>query len=262
MTAAELLVRELRRAARLRDRQHAAGRRDLDRIGAVLVALANGLAAAVGAAADRIEARVVAGEERAEGVGRVRVAAAGADRAAGGEDARPRDLARLDGTPERNRHVPLVAEVAHGREARHERALREHRGVVGPVRLALLEAVELARAAVLGGQVHVHVHETRHHGGLREVHDLVAGARRPEAALDPLDAVALDDDRHALAGCAAHAIDQAAGVDQRRRGRDARGQERGQGRKADCNAHRKTSGWTTGFLAGSRSRRRAARRRR
>ncbi len=105
----QLLVGELRGGARLRDRQHAAGRRDLDRVRAVLVALAHRLAAAVGAVADGVQARVLAVQERTPGVAGIRMSAAGPDRAAGGEDARAPHLALLDRAPERDRHAELVA---------------------------------------------------------------------------------------------------------------------------------------------------------
>ena len=160
------------------------------------------------------------------------MAAPRADRAARREDARPLDLARGNRAPERDRDVPLVAEVAHGREARHQRALGIDDRIVGVVRLAILEVVELARAALFAGQVHVHVHEARQHGRAGQVHDFVAAAGSREAGVDGADVVAVHDDRDALARRVADAVDEAAGVDQRRRGRSRR-QERGQGRQAE-----------------------------
>ena len=255
----ELLVGELRRAARFRDRQHAACRRDLDRVRAVLVALAHRLAAAVRAIADGVVARVGAGQERTERIRRIRMPAPRADRPARGENSRALDLSLGHRAPERDRRVEAVAEVPHCREAGEQRALRVHDGVVGAVGFALLDAVQLARAAVLGGQVHVHVHESGQHGRSRQVDDFVSVAGGCEAAVDRTDSIAVHHDGHALPRSGAHPVDELSRVYQRRGRSHSHRAEHGQGRQPDCKSHHDLDVSLLICLERDRTRRRAVR---
>ena len=176
-------------------------------------------------------------------VGRVGMPAGGRDRLAGGEDARARHFAGVDGVAQCDAGTERVAEIAHGGEARHERALRVHRPIERDIRTVLAEGVAGAAAAVLAGQVDMHVHEARHQRRAAQIDDGVARTGRTEAGLDGDDPAAVDHEgtlgEHALG----HAIDDTAGVDQggrrRRQGREGCGHREHCNEQADARGHQR-----------------------
>ena len=222
---ADLFLGELRIEAVLRDREHTARGGDLDDIGSVLVPLADGLGRLLRTVDHALERpHLSAAQMLAPAVGRVGMPPGGRDRLAGGEDARARHFAGVDGVAQCDAGTERVAEIAYGGEARHERALRVHRPIERDIRTVLAEAVAGAAAAVLAGQVDMHVHQTRHQRRAAQVDDRIARIRRTVARLDGDDAAAVDHDgalgEHALGD----AIDDTPGVDQgsgrRRHGRE------------------------------------------
>ena len=114
---ADLLFGHLRIGAVLGDRQHAAGGGDLDGVGAVLVTLAHRLARVLDAVDDAFFGTRIGRKLARPAVGGIRMAAGAGDGLAGGDDARARHLAGIDGVAQRDRRAELVAEVAHRGEA-------------------------------------------------------------------------------------------------------------------------------------------------
>ena len=84
-----------------------------------------------------------------------------------------------------------------------------------------LEALELARPAVLARQMHVHVHETGHQGRLAQIDDRIPGSGLTVSGLDRHDLAALDDHGACRQRTITDPIDHATGVDECRRLCDA-----------------------------------------
>jgi len=132
---AQLLVVELRRLPALGDAEHAARDRDLDEVRAFLVVLAH-RTHRFGRTVDHVvfDART-RDQVRAPAVGEIAVTAGAGDDATGSEDARPDDLAGIDGVAQAEGDVEeKVAAIPHGGEARLERAVRVYDAVEGVVR--------------------------------------------------------------------------------------------------------------------------------
>ena len=219
---ADLVLGELRVQSALGDRQHAAGRGDLDQIGAVLVTLPHRLHR-LGRAVDHAfdGTRVGSPEVIRPAVGGVCVATRGRDRLACGKDAWTGNLAGVDRVAQRDAGAERVAEVTHRGEARLQGPLRIHRAVERDVRAILPEAVDLAAARILAGQVDVHVHEARHQGRAAQVDHGVALACPAVTRLDGQDAPGLDHDRPLGEGAVRDTIDQATRMNQGGGGRQS-----------------------------------------
>ena len=176
-------------------RQHAAGRDELDRGGAAADLLADGLP-------ERVDAVDLPREPDA-----VPVAARHGERAPSGDDPRPGEQAALHRAGELG--DAEAAEVADGRDARGEMALRVHRALdraEGSVELAPFRG-EVARA--VEAQMDVAVDQPgreRAAGAVDVVVGLLRGARRPRVRTDPADPVAVDE--HAVLGPDAASVEQ------------------------------------------------------
>ena len=150
----ELLVGVLLRAGAGAVRHHAAGRRDLDHLGAVADLVAHALRAprcTPLAMPSATLSGMIPGASRWNTV-RIEVAAVGRDGVAGRDDARTVVPALVDGALER--HVEQVAagldhqaEVAHGREAGEQRRAGVHRAAQRAVHGVVLHAVHRDRQA-------------------------------------------------------------------------------------------------------------------
>ena len=208
-------------------RQHAAGRGNLDKVGAVLAGLPHLLRAFDCAGAGKTAGdHVVDFGQEAAGIA---VPADNRDGAARGDDARAGHHALRRRAAQRLRDLCSArAQVAHRGEARfcrQPRVLgREHGVPFGRVdRRAPVIAARIAR------DMRVQVDQARHDRLAGQVHALRAVGRGAHAILDRDDASVGDGDRRGAGGAAIGIADHRAGVDHHRIGQRRAGQtgERG-----------------------------------
>ena len=120
----ELRYRELGVLPARPERQYASSTGQLDEIGTLLVALANRLERVFGAVDDAVFWCGVAHKLPLEAVGGVAMSAGGGEGLGRSEDPRPFDPAAANRVAERDGNVIAIADVAYGRKAGHQRALR------------------------------------------------------------------------------------------------------------------------------------------
>ncbi len=227
----DLVEGELLGAGRVAVAEHPAGGADLDHLGAVLVQLADHLAALVGAVDHRIPPLLHRGREE----GRVAVAAGRADGVGGGDDPRAHHIAGVDRLPEAHVVEVLGAHVAHRGEARLQGRLGVRRSDDRPEAVGELQPV-VAAVERRGRQVDVHVDQAGQQRHARQVHPLGAGREvRGALLLDGLDPPVGDQHRrlfHIFAG--GHVEQPVGGHDDRARLRSRR--QRPDGYRRDHNA--------------------------
>jgi hypothetical protein len=187
---AQLLVRVLLRADRTLEAHDTGGGADLDYLGAVLDLVPDGLEDLVLAIGDAMLGSDF--EHAGRATRHVAVSARDADRMPGRNDTRAVDVAALDRVLERDIGEPGRADVAHGREAAHQRQARvpdaEQRAIgVGPV-----DATRLPAFAQVRRQVRVRVDQAGHQCLPRQLDHV--GACRQRRRIDGLDAIAAHDD--------------------------------------------------------------------
>ena len=194
---------------------HAAGRGELDDVGALRDLLAGGATAVVGAVAQVGRARPPQlGDVPIRVVGGIRVPAGARDPRTRRHDRRPRDQTGGDGVAQRGDAVGIGAQVAHGGEAGFERTahvVHADQQVVLDVAVVRLEA--RAHLVVVVEDVHVRIDEAGQHELLPEIDQPGAGRRRDVAVTNRFDAAAAHDDGGRTARRLARTIEQRAGVD-------------------------------------------------
>ena len=123
----------------------------------------------------------------------------GRDRVSGDQNLGSGHVTSGDGIPQREHGVPARAEIAHGGEAGHERALRVHRGSQSGVRVGLSNEGRTATIPRLSGQMHVQVDEPRHHELVGKIDDgPVLAFERPHEAGTDVRNLAVTHDHSAL----------------------------------------------------------------
>jgi len=139
------------------------------------------------------------------------MAAGGAERDAGGEDARTVGEAAIDGITEPDVDPLGGADVAHGREAGQQRDARDGAGFKGLLGGRGAQVVIFGQIAVHAervGQMRVRVDQAGQQSGVAQIHDFRAGGRGP-AHLGDLPV--LNDDQAWRDGLVGSAVEQARG---------------------------------------------------
>ena len=230
---AHLVFGVLLHAGRVSQRQHAAGRADLDDIGAVFDHVANRIADFVDSIGDaRFDPAFVLEDLGLEAIGLVAVPAANAERDAGGDDPWSGNPAGVDGVAQRDVAEMRSAHDAYGRESGLERLLRVGRPQQRELARHLGESrvLPVAVAERPGRQVHVGVDEPGQHRGTRQIdHGGTGGDLHVRSHGG--NAIALHQDHRVLHGRCAGAVDERAGADSDSGGGGRRGRGSGGGRR-------------------------------
>jgi len=171
----EFVPEELLLGAGRRVAEHAAGRRQLDHVGAPLHLRAHGLAAGPDPVADPLQRPRQVEQARAVAERRVAVAPGRRDTLAGGEDTRPDDDPVADRAAQREDRVAARPQVAHRREPREQRAPRILDAEERAVRVTPLEPLQTDSRAVLRCNVRMRVDQARQHERVAQVDDLDFG---------------------------------------------------------------------------------------
>ena len=177
--------------------------------------------------------------------------------ARGDEEARPRDLAAVDGALDVHVgvHRPFGLEIAQRGEAvlqGEARVARRENRAVGDRLVQELRVVRLGGGIALQQEVRVRVDEARQHRHLREIDDLRVLRLRLHLGqrTDGADAVTVDEDADVGLYLVGAAVDEATGLDQgrlrprggRRLSREGRSGEDGGGESGDeCGAAHDTT---------------------
>ena len=159
----EFFVCELRVLAVLRDAQHATGCRDLYPVGTVLVSLTNRLSRIVSAVDNPLPGPRVALDVVRPAIGRVCVATGGANSLGSREYSWSRNVSLLDCLAQCDCDIECVAKITNNGKSGLERALRVHGRDDRIIRFVHCKSIEPAVFGDLAGQVHMHVHQSRHH---------------------------------------------------------------------------------------------------
>ena len=188
----QLLFGELLLETGRRVRQHAAGGRDLDEVGAFLDLLAHGAPAIIGAVADGRTGE--GGHDAGRIAVDVAVTAGDGNRRTGCAQARAGHGAARNGIAQAEDGIIRAADILHGREAGFQRLQRKGRAVEGDVHIRILEFLDPAFRPVLAGDVDMAVDQARQDVSFLEVDDGIL-LRRGEARRDGNDAAVFDEDR-------------------------------------------------------------------
>jgi hypothetical protein len=160
---AHLLVGELLRIARVADRQHAAGCRELDQVGAVLVLITHGFPRFVRAVDDPVLPGGRLPQVRPQAA-LVAMPARNADDRARRPHARARHDAVLDRALQRDVRAAVGAHVANRRESRLERPPRVHRRSHRIIERRHRRGANDRVALTLAGDVRMRVDQAGHDG--------------------------------------------------------------------------------------------------
>src|SRR5690606_36068736 len=202
---------DLQDADRIAGREHAAGRADLDDVGAVLDLVPDGGDRLVDAVGDALLDAAVRVAVRAVAVG-VAVSAGDAEGEAGRDDAWAGHEAVVDRVAQRDVGPLVGADVAHGGEPGEQRDARvldaDDRGVAGP----LVQPVVAVAAAGIAVQVGVRVDETGHHGVPGQV-DHLGAARDVHVRPHRRDAFTTHDDGRVLGDPPGGGVEKSARAD-------------------------------------------------
>ena len=220
-----LVIGEMRAQTAALLAQHAAGRGNLDDVGAVAAGLAH-----FGGALDRAGAGEAAGQQivdlRQE-AGHIAMPADDRERRPGGNDARAGNQAFIGAPAQRERGLPGGARLPHGGEAGlhgFQRIFHAHDHAPFARFGRFLPEI----AARIAGQMHMCVDQAGQHGLVAEVDDVVAGGRSVDPGGDRDDFAVLDQHRGRTHGVGRGIGDQIADKDRLGGSRTGKSQQ-GQG---------------------------------